>query len=46
MISIKSDSELDLMREAGRIVAKVHVWMRENVRPGITTGEIDDAANP
>jgi methionyl aminopeptidase len=32
------------MREAGRIVAKVHVWMRENVRPGITTREIDDAA--
>ena len=44
MISIKSDREFEYMREAGRIVAKVHVWMRENVRPGVTTREIDDAA--
>jgi len=44
VISIKSDEEFDAMREAGRIVAKVHAYMRENVRPGVTTREIDDAA--
>lgn len=44
MISIKSDSEFEAMREAGRIVAKVHAWLRENVRPGITTGELDAGA--
>ncbi len=44
MISIKSDDEFDTMREAGRIVAKVHAFMRENVRPGVTTGELDAGA--
>ena len=29
------------MREAGRIVAEVHAWALENVRPGITTEDID-----
>ena len=44
MISIKTDEEFDAMREAGRIVAKVHAYMRENVRPGVTTGELDAGA--
>lgn len=32
------------MREAGRIVAEVHQRMRELVAPGISTGELDEAA--
>ena len=44
MISIKSDEEFEAMRDAGRIVAEVHAYMRENVRPGVTTGELDAAA--
>lgn len=41
MITTKSKSELELMRQAGRIVAEVHRDMREMVRPGITTAELD-----
>jgi methionyl aminopeptidase len=41
VISYKTPRELALMREAGRIVAEVHAWAVENVRPGITTEEID-----
>ncbi|MCK6479881.1 MAG: type I methionyl aminopeptidase [Planctomycetaceae bacterium] len=44
MISYKTPREVALMREAGRIVAEVHAWAAENVRPGMTTGQIDDAA--
>jgi methionyl aminopeptidase len=41
MITTKSKSELELMRHAGRIVAEVHRDMREMIRPGVTTGELD-----
>ena len=44
MISIKSDEEFALMREAGRVVAEVLAWARTSVRPGMTTGEIDAEA--
>lgn len=43
-LHIKSPDELAIMREAGRIVAKVHAAMREVVKPGVTTGEIDRVA--
>ena len=32
------------MREAGRIVARVHVALREAVRPGVSTWELDQLA--
>ena len=32
------------MREAGRIVAEVHAWASESLRPGMTTEEIDRQA--
>lgn len=32
------------MREAGRIVARVHEAMREMIRPGVTTAELDTRA--
>jgi methionyl aminopeptidase len=45
MIDCKSDVELDLMREAGRIVALTHKELQQAVRPGITTKEIDQIAD-
>jgi methionyl aminopeptidase len=44
LISYKTPREVALMREAGRIVAEVHAWATENVRPGMTTDEIDRGA--
>lgn len=40
-ISIKSSREIELMREAGRILAKVHDELGQFIRPGITTKDID-----
>ena len=40
-IIIKSDHEIELMREAGRIVAKVLEVLKSRVRPGMTTEELD-----
>jgi methionyl aminopeptidase len=45
MIICKSESELRLMREAGRIVAETHRLMAQAVKPGITTGELDEIAD-
>lgn len=41
MIMLKSDQEIELMREAGRIVAECHAMLGELVKPGATTVEID-----
>lgn len=41
MITIKSRHELDIMREAGRIVAQAHAAIASAVTPGITTRELD-----
>lgn len=40
-VTIKSDREIELMREAGRILAIVHEELEKFVRPGITTLDID-----
>lgn len=45
MIVCKSESELKLMREAGRIVAETHRLMKQAVAPGITTAELDRIAD-
>lgn len=44
MISIKSQREIELMAEAGAIVARVHKKMLEVVKPGISTLELDRIA--
>ncbi len=44
MIYIKSRNEIELMREAGRIVAQAHELIKEAIRPGITTKELDQIA--
>ena len=40
-VTIKSEKEIELMREAGRILAIVHEELRDFVRPGISTMDID-----
>ncbi|MFC4098353.1 type I methionyl aminopeptidase [Paenibacillus xanthanilyticus] len=44
MIICKSDAELRYMREAGRIVADTHRLLKQAIRPGITTLELDGIA--
>ncbi len=44
MISIKKNQEIEKMRRAGRIVADVIMLLREMIRPGISTADIDRAA--
>jgi methionyl aminopeptidase len=43
-IILKSEREIDLMRQAGQIVAAVLDKLKSEVRPGITTKELDDIA--
>src|SRR6266487_2182225 len=42
MILLKSPRELEHMRAAGRILAEVKALLREIVRAGVSTKEIDD----
>ncbi|MFC5653045.1 type I methionyl aminopeptidase [Paenibacillus solisilvae] len=44
MIICKSEVELQYMREAGRIVAETHRLLKEAIRSGITTDELDGIA--
>lgn len=44
MINIKSPRELELMKEAGRIVALVHQRMAEEVKVGTTTKKLNEIA--
>ncbi len=43
VIKLKSPREMDLMREAGRVVARAHDRVRSLAIPGVTTGELDAA---
>ena len=38
-VTIKSPREIELMREAGRILAKTHEELAKNLRPGMSTWE-------
>lgn len=40
-VTIKSQSEIELMRDAGKILAEVHERLAEIIEPGITSLEID-----
>ncbi len=40
----KSPREIQIMREAGRIVARVHAALHDAVRPGVSTWELDQLA--
>lgn len=41
MIICKTPRELEIMREAGRIVALTHQELKKHIAPGITTRELD-----
>ena len=41
---LKSPREIQIMREAGRIVARVHQALREAIVPGVSTWELDQVA--
>lgn len=43
-IEIKTPDQLRAMRAAGLVVAQIHADLRAAVRPGMTTGELDDVA--
>ena len=40
-VTIKSEHEIELMREAGRILAIVHDELAKIIRPGVSTFEIN-----
>lgn len=44
MIICKTPKEIEIMREAGRIVAKTHQELKKHIAPGITTRELDRIA--
>ena len=44
MVTIKSKKEIELMREACRVTALVHKALKDNIKPGITTLELDKIA--
>ncbi len=44
MITIKSQRELDKMKKAGDVVMQVHDAIRDEIAPGVTTGELNRIA--
>lgn len=44
MIITKTPREIEIMREAGKIVALTHRELKKHIQPGITTGELDRIA--
>ena len=44
MIILKSKKEIELLREAGKIVADTHEVLRKAISPGISTLELDKIA--
>ena len=44
MVTIKSEREIELMRKAGQILGNTLNLLEENVKPGITTAELDKIA--
>jgi methionyl aminopeptidase len=44
-VTIKSQQDIEKMREAGRLAAEVLALMTEHVKPGVTTEELDRIAH-
>ncbi len=44
MIEIKTQHEIELMREAGKVLSEVHNRLGEKVAPGLSTMELNDYA--
>lgn len=45
MISIKGEKEIELMRYAGHLVSLTHEYLKQFIKPGITTLELDKLAH-
>jgi methionyl aminopeptidase len=45
MINIRSEREIELLKEAGKIVAGAHSYIKDFIKPGITTLELDEKIN-
>lgn len=45
MIKIKSRQEIDKMRASGKILAETFLVLKEHIKPGVTTYELDNIAN-
>ncbi len=44
MISLKSKREIEIIRQSSEILKKVFKAVKQEIRPGITTGELDEIA--
>ena len=44
MINLKSKEEIEIMREAGKIVAETHELLKSAIIPGVSTLELDTIA--
>ena len=44
MVELKSHTEIDTMRKPARVVAEILAALREKVRPGVTTADLDRVA--
>ena len=42
MVTVKSPREIDLMRQAGRIVALAHQEVAKHIKPGVSTQQLDE----
>jgi methionyl aminopeptidase len=42
--AVRTADQIAVMRRAGRVVAEMHEAIREAIRPGVTTGELDRIA--
>jgi methionyl aminopeptidase len=42
MIYLKTDDEIDMMKTAGRVVGSILYDLKEVIRPGVTTQEVND----
>lgn len=43
-INIKNAGEIERMRDAGRVVVRIHSRIEDALEPGVTTAELDDLA--
>ena len=44
MVILKTPEEIERIAASGRVLAKCHRLLRSKARPGVTTGELDEAA--
>lgn len=41
MITLKSEREIEAMKKSGELLASIHVALRDFIKPGVTTAEVD-----